>query len=76
MKCFVCGKEVEKNVTIDVDGVEHKIWRISKGRNVFNLCREHLLMAYVCLKLMGELNGFYVVEPNWNGKAEEGKDDA
>ena len=71
MKCFVCGKEVEKNITISVDGIESKICRISKGQNVFNLCREHLLMAYVCLKLMGELDGFYVVKPDCNGKPEE-----
>ena len=73
MKCFVCGKEVEKNVTISVNGTEHKICRISKDRNEFNLCREHLLMAYVCLKLMGELDGCCVVEPDWNSKAEEGE---
>ena len=73
VKCRYCGKEVEKNVTISVDGIEHKICRISKDRNEFNLCREHLLMAYVCLKIMGELDGFSVVEPDWNGKAEEGE---
>ena len=70
MKCFVCGKEVETNVTVSVDGIEHKIRRISKDQNVFCLCREHFLMAYVCLKLTGELDGVYV---DGNGKAEDGE---
>lgn len=73
MKCFVCGKEVEKKVTVSINGIDHKICCISKDQNSFNLCREHLLMAYVCLKLMGELDGFDVVEPDWEGKAEEGE---
>lgn len=73
MKCFVCGKEVEKNVTISVNGIEHKVCSISKNQNVFNLCREHMLMTYVCLKLMGELDGFSVVEPDWNRNTEEGE---
>ena len=73
MKCFVCGKEVEKTVTISVDGMEHKVCSISKDKNVFNLCREHMLMAYACLKLIGKLDGFSVVEPDWNEKAKEGE---
>ena len=73
MKCFVCGKEVEKNVKVSVDWREAEVCCMSKGQDVFYLCREHFLMAYVCGKLMGELDGIYVVEPDWSGKAEEGE---